>query len=36
MKDTIEHLEKVTPQLLQEVAREMFDEKGLTTLIFRS
>lgn len=36
MKDTIEHLEKVTPQLLQEVAREMFDEKGLTILIFRS
>ena len=36
MKDTIEHLEKVTPQRLQEVAREMFDGKGLTTLIFRS
>ena len=35
MKDTIEHLEKVTPQLLQEVAREMFDAAGLTTLIFR-
>lgn len=35
MKDTIEHLEKLTPQLLQEVAREMFDEKGLTTLIFK-
>jgi predicted Zn-dependent peptidase len=34
-KDTIEHLEKVTPQLLQEVAREIFDEKNLTTLIFR-
>ena len=34
-KDTIEHLKKVTPQLLQEVAREIFDEKGLTTLIFR-
>ena len=36
MKDTIEHLEKVTPQRLQEVAREMFDEEGLTTLIFNS
>ena len=34
-KDTIEHLEKMTPQLLQEVAREVFDEQGLTTLIFR-
>lgn len=34
-KDTIEHLEKVTPQLLQEVAREIFDERNLTTLIFR-
>ena len=34
-KDTIEHLKKVTPQLLQEVAREIFDEKGLTTFIFR-
>lgn len=35
MKDTIEHLEKTTPQLLQEVAREIFNEKELTTLIFR-
>ena len=35
MRDTIEHLEKMTPQLLQEVAQEMFDEQGLTTLIFR-
>jgi predicted Zn-dependent peptidase len=35
MRDTIEHLEKLTPQLLQEVAQEMFDEQGLTTLIFR-
>lgn len=35
MKDTIEHLERTTPQLLQEVAKEMFDEQGLTTLIFR-
>ena len=34
MKDTIEHLEKTTPKLLQEVAQEMFDEKSLTTLIF--
>ncbi len=35
MNDTIEHLQKLTPQLLQEVAKEVFDEKGLTTLIFR-
>ena len=35
MKDTFEHLEKVTPRLLQEVAQEIFDEKSLTTLIFR-
>ena len=35
MKDTIEHLEKLTPQLLQEVAQEVFDAQGLTTLIFR-
>ncbi len=35
MNDTIEHLKKVTPQLLQQVAREMFDAEGLTTLIFR-
>jgi predicted Zn-dependent peptidase len=35
MRDTIEHLEKLTPRLLQEVAQEMFDEQGLTTLIFR-
>ncbi len=35
MKDTIEHLERITPQLLQEVAKEIFDEQKLTTLIFR-
>ena len=35
MKDTIEHLEKLTPQRLQEVAQEVFDAQGLTTLIFR-
>ena len=35
LKDTIEHLKKVTPQRLQEVAQEIFDEKNLTTLIFR-
>ena len=34
-KDTIEHLERLTPELLQEVAREVFDEQELTTLIFR-
>jgi predicted Zn-dependent peptidase len=36
MKDTIEHLERTTPQLLQQVAQEMFNEKELTTLIFKS
>lgn len=35
MEDTCNHLEKLTPQLLQEVAQEIFDEKGLTTLIFK-
>lgn len=35
MEDTCNHLEKLTPQLLQEVAQEVFDEKGLTTLIFK-
>ena len=35
VQDTIEHLQKVTPLLLQQVAQEMFDEKGLTTLIFK-
>jgi hypothetical protein len=35
VRDTIEHLEKTTPQLLQEVAKEMFNEQGLTTLIFK-
>ncbi len=34
MKDTIEHLQRITPQLLQEVAKDMFDAQGLTTLIF--
>ncbi|MBQ6750287.1 MAG: insulinase family protein [Bacteroidaceae bacterium] len=34
-EDTYRHLEKLTPQLLQEVAREMFEEKSLTTLIFK-
>lgn len=34
-EDTYQHLQKLTPQLLQEVAREMFEEKSLTTLIFK-
>lgn len=33
--DTLQQLKKLTPQLVQEVAREIFDEKRLTTLIFR-
>lgn len=35
MQDTLEHLQRLTPQLLQEVARDIFDEKKLTTLIFK-
>ncbi|MBQ9665945.1 MAG: insulinase family protein [Bacteroidaceae bacterium] len=35
MEDTCNHLRNLTPQLLQEVAQEIFDEKSLTTLIFR-
>lgn len=34
-EDTLRQLKKLTPQRLQEVARDIFDEKGLTTLIFR-
>lgn len=33
--DTLQQLKKLTPQLVQEVAQEIFDEKRLTTLIFR-
>lgn len=35
VEDTLRQLRKLTPQLLQEVAQEIFDEKNLTTLIFR-
>lgn len=33
--DTYEHLDKLTPQLLQEVAKEIFNDEELTTLIFK-
>lgn len=35
MEDTFQHLKQLTPELLQEVAKEIFDEKGLSTLIFK-
>lgn len=35
VEDTYVHLDKLTPELLQEVAREIFDEEGLTTLVFK-
>ena len=35
MEDTFQHIEQLTPAILQEVAQEIFDPKGLTTLIFR-
>ena len=35
VEDTYQHLDKLTPELLQEVANEVFDAKNLTTLVFR-
>ena len=35
VEDTYAHLDKLTPQILQEVAKDMFDEEKLTTLVFR-
>ena len=35
MEDTCRRLRRLTPQILQEVAQDIFDEKNLTTLIFR-
>ena len=35
MEDTCRRLKRLTPQILQEVAQDIFDEKNLTTLIFR-
>ena len=35
MEDTFRQLQQLTPKRLQEVAQEIFDEKNLTTLIFR-
>lgn len=35
MEDTFKHLKELTPSLLQEVAKEIFDAKGLNTLIFK-
>lgn len=34
VEDTFRHLEQLTPAMLQEVAKEMFDPRELTTLIF--
>lgn len=35
IEDTYVHLDKLTPQFLQEVARDMFDDDKLTALIFK-
>lgn len=35
VEDTFEHLDKITPELLQEVAQEIFDKDKLTTLVFK-
>lgn len=35
IEDTYAHLDKLTPQILQEVARDVFDDEGLTALIFK-
>ena len=35
MEDTCRRLKRLTPQILQEVAQDIFDERNLTTLIFR-
>ena len=35
MEDTFAHLESLTPEKLQKVAQEIFDDNNLTTLIFK-
>ena len=35
VEDTFQHLNKLTPELLQQVAQDLFSEKNLTTLIFQ-
>ena len=35
MEDTFRHLDKLTPQLLQQVAQEIFNDDTLTTLIIK-
>lgn len=35
MEDTFTHLDKLTPELVQQVAQEIFDDNTLTTLIFK-
>lgn len=35
MEDTCRRLKTLTPQMVQEVAQDIFDERNLTTLIFR-
>lgn len=34
-EDTYRHLDKLTPELLQQVAQDIFNDEGLTTLIFK-
>ena len=35
VEDTFQHLNKLTPELLQQVAQDLFSEQNLTTLIFQ-
>lgn len=35
VEDTFIHLEQLTPEILQEVAKEIFDDETLTTLVFK-
>ena len=35
VEDTYNHLDRLTPELLQQVAKEIFAKEGLTTLIFK-
>ena len=35
VEDTFQHLNQLTPELLQEVAQDLFSEQNLTTLIFQ-
>ena len=35
VEDTFQHLNQLTPELLQQVAQDLFSEQNLTTLIFK-